>query len=151
MPRELGRILALYRRTSVTGGRERARRWLSNLVGFAVRQDCETHGQRGKTLGQIGQSFRSNHSMPSLQYVPITIVGIAAVLAYAPLAEAQNSMVLQGGQYPIAGSAAGDQMRPDLAISPSGGYLVWQDNMTDGDGLGISAQRLNATLSGSLS
>jgi hypothetical protein len=38
-----------------------------------------------------------------------------------------------------------------VAISPTNGILVWQDNVTDGDGWGISAQRLDSTLSGTLS
>jgi hypothetical protein len=42
-------------------------------------------------------------------------------------------------------------MRPDLKINNSGGFLVWQDNRSDGEGLGLSARRLDATLSGVLS
>ena len=38
-----------------------------------------------------------------------------------------------------------------MALSVSGGYLVWQDNITDGDGLGISALRLDSSFSGALS
>jgi len=44
-----------------------------------------------------------------------------------------------------------DQVFPDVAISSTGGMVVWQDNITDGDGWGISAERLDSTLSGSLS
>ncbi|MBI5773042.1 MAG: hypothetical protein HZA89_04770 [Verrucomicrobia bacterium] len=44
----------------------------------------------------------------------------------------------------------GDQTRPALAFGSSGGYVVWQDSITDGDGSGISAQRLNDNLSGLL-
>ena len=50
----------------------------------------------------------------------------------------------------MAGLLPGDQVFPQIAISSSGGYLVWQDNVTDGDGLGISALRLNSNLSGTL-
>ena len=57
----------------------------------------------------------------------------------------------QGQEYSIIGSLAGDQVYPQAAISPFGGYVVWQDNITDGDGLGISARRLDSSLSGSLS
>ena len=56
-----------------------------------------------------------------------------------------------GGEYAIAGNLPGDQVHPDLKINNSGGFLVWQDNRTDGSGLGISARRLDATLSGVLS
>lgn len=54
-----------------------------------------------------------------------------------------------GTEYAIVGSLLGDQVHPDVAVTPNGGYVVWQDNITDGDGLGISAMRLNSTLSGS--
>src|SRR2546425_10840597 len=56
----------------------------------------------------------------------------------------------QGGEYPIAGLLRGDQVLPSLSLGASGGYLVWQDNATDGDGLGISARRLDANLLGAL-
>jgi hypothetical protein len=56
-----------------------------------------------------------------------------------------------GTEYPIVGSLPGDQFWPDVAITPTNGIVVWQDNATDGDGLGISARRLDGTLSGTLS
>jgi hypothetical protein len=34
-------------------------------------------------------------------------------------------------------------------VTPAGGFVVWQDNITDGDGLGISMMPVNGTLSGS--
>ena len=39
---------------------------------------------------------------------------------------------------------------PRVSLNTSGGFLVWQDNITDGDGLGISAVRLDSTLSPTL-
>jgi hypothetical protein len=53
-----------------------------------------------------------------------------------------------GTEYPIIGSLPGDQMFPDVALNKSGGYIVWQDNITDPVGLGISAMQLDSTLSG---
>ncbi|NBV23695.1 MAG: hypothetical protein EBS05_17465 [Proteobacteria bacterium] len=64
---------------------------------------------------------------------------------------AQNgSFSALAGEYAVSGAIPGDQTRPALAFGAAGGYVVWQDNVTDGDGLGISAQRLNSNLSGSL-
>lgn len=40
-------------------------------------------------------------------------------------------------------------MYPDVALNKNGGYVVWQDNITDPVGLGISAMQINSTLSGS--
>lgn len=66
-------------------------------------------------------------------------------------AEAQtNYYGTNGVEYAPIGSLVGDQAKPDLAIRANGGFMVWQDNVTDGDGLGISARRLDPTLSGTL-
>ncbi len=59
---------------------------------------------------------------------------------------AQN-FIPQGGEHAPAGSLPGDQTFPQLSINSSGGFIVWQDNATDGkNGLGISAQRLSSSL-----
>ena len=44
----------------------------------------------------------------------------------------------------------GDQVRPSISLQASGGFLVWEDNATDGDGLGISARRIDSNGLGSL-
>ena len=63
---------------------------------------------------------------------------------------AQSGFSRLAGEYSLSGALPGDQTRPALVFGASGGYVVWQDNVTDGDGTGISAQRLNDNLSGSL-
>jgi len=55
-----------------------------------------------------------------------------------------------GTEYAIVGSLPGDQVFPDAAVTPTGGFVVWQDNATDGSGWGVSARRLDSTLSGTL-
>ncbi len=62
-----------------------------------------------------------------------------------------NYYAKNGTEYAIVGSLPGDQVMPDAAVTPAGGFIVWQDNITDGSGWGISARRLDSTLSGSLS
>jgi hypothetical protein len=62
-----------------------------------------------------------------------------------------NYYTTNGTEYEIVGSLPGDQVFPDAAVSPSGGYIVWQDNVTDGSGWGVSAEQVNGTLSGTLS
>jgi hypothetical protein len=64
---------------------------------------------------------------------------------------AQNNFAAQGDEYPVAGTLPGDQVFPDLSLKPAGGFLVWQDNATDGDGLGVSAVRLDSSFSRTLS
>jgi len=61
----------------------------------------------------------------------------------------QTNYLPNGVEYALAGSLPGDQASPQLALNVSGGYLVWEDNITDGDGLGISALRLDSGFSGS--
>jgi hypothetical protein len=61
----------------------------------------------------------------------------------------QTNYLPNGVEYAIAGSLPGDQTFPQLGLNASGGYLVWEDNITDGDGLGISALRLDSSFSAS--
>jgi hypothetical protein len=59
-----------------------------------------------------------------------------------------QDFVVQGQEYAIVGSPAGDQVDLTAAVDASGGLVVWADNFTDGDGSGISARRLDGSLSG---
>ncbi|HEX3857367.1 MAG TPA: hypothetical protein VHY30_08735 [Verrucomicrobiae bacterium] len=61
-----------------------------------------------------------------------------------------NYYSANGTEYPVIGSLPGDQVFPDAAVTPNGGFVVWQDNITDGSGWGVSARRLDSTLSGTL-
>ena len=74
--------------------------------------------------------------------------GLAA-LAGCVSAGGQTTFPPLAGESPLSGPLPGDQVFPSVAIGPTGGYVVWQDNVTDGDGWGISALRLNNNLSGS--
>ena len=77
--------------------------------------------------------------------------GCALLFALATTLPAQtNYYSANGTGYPIVGFLPGDQVFPDAAISPTNGIVVWQDNATDGSGWGISARRLDSTLSGTL-
>ncbi|MHB8522525.1 MAG: fibronectin type III domain-containing protein [Limisphaerales bacterium] len=76
---------------------------------------------------------------------------LSLLLGFSFLVRGQNSFQPQAGEYGLTGTLPGDQVWPDVSINSSGGYAVWQDGFTDGDGLGLSAQRLNANLSGAFS
>ena len=52
-----------------------------------------------------------------------------------------------GTEYALTGTAPGNHVYPDLAISSTNGFMVWQDNVTDGSGWGISACHLDSTYS----
>jgi hypothetical protein len=55
-----------------------------------------------------------------------------------------------GSEYSISGQMPGDQLFPRVAFKANGGYVVWHDNRTDTNGLGIRAQKLNNNLSPTL-
>src|SRR5512144_1120177 len=91
--------------------------------------------------------------MPSLMFaLPLRRLVVTGICLAAPVCPAlAGNYQTNGVEYAIAGNFLGDQVRPDLKINTSGGFIVWQDNRSDGDGLGLSARRLDATLSGVLS
>jgi hypothetical protein len=77
-----------------------------------------------------------------------TFVICSLMLTSAPFAtQAQGNYGVEGGEYNISGVLPGEQMFPRAAIKPGGGYIVWQDNFTDGSGAGISARKLDSSLS----
>jgi hypothetical protein len=83
--------------------------------------------------------------------IAVSAVWILVLAAASPVQAQTNYYAANGSEYQIVGSLAGDQVFPDAAISKTNGFVVWQDNATDGDGWGISARRLDSTLSGTLS
>ena len=84
-------------------------------------------------------------------YMPILlrtsgVVSCLAAALFCPVASAQLSTPL-GSEYSLSGPLLGDQMFPNVSIRSSGGYVVWQDNVIDGNGTGIGARKLDSTLS----
>jgi hypothetical protein len=77
-------------------------------------------------------------------------VGLLAV-GLPVAAWAQGNYAPEGGEYAVAGTLPGEQVFPHVSLKPGGGYVVWQDNITDGSGYGISARRVDSSFSGSLS
>ena len=61
-----------------------------------------------------------------------------------------NYYTTNGMEYAVVGSLPGDQVWPGVAVGTNGGFVVWQDNATDGSGWGVSARKLDGTLSGTL-
>ena len=90
--------------------------------------------------------------MTSPSRLPLLAFCALCAMAFACAGFAQtNYYVTNGTEYAVIGSLPGDQVFPDAAISPAGGFVVWQDNITDGSGWGISARRVDGTLSGAYS
>ena len=71
------------------------------------------------------------------------------LLTFPALVSGQTNYYARNGtEYMIIGSLPGDQVWPDVAVTTNRGFVVWQDNITDGSGWGVSARRLDGTLSG---
>ncbi len=79
------------------------------------------------------------------------VVWAGLAVAVGGLALGQGIYITNGIEFPITGTLPGDQVHPALAITTNGGFLVWEDNVTDGNGLGISALRLDSSFSRVLS
>src|SRR5260221_5358229 len=103
-------------------------------------------GQRALMRLGSGESFMS--FFPSAHRLCFCL-GMFLMIPAAVFAQT-NYYAANGTEYSIVGSLPGDQVFPDAAISTIGGFVVWQDNATDGSGWGVSARRLDSTLSGTL-
>lgn len=73
------------------------------------------------------------------------------LLGFCALPSFAQSFIPQASEYNVNGPLSGDQVYPSAALKSSGGYIVYQDNITDGDGAGISARRVDSSFSGALS
>ena len=91
--------------------------------------------------------------MPLMSFARRLVVCLCCglLLAVPAIASQTNYYSANGTEYAVIGSLPGDQVFPDAAVAANGGFVVWQDNATDGSGEGISARRLDNTLSGTLS
>jgi hypothetical protein len=129
--------------------------WFNNVAGAGDRVTAGTDFFE-RFFRQICHGSLSSAHIMKLLSVRARSVAVCLAWAlvgglFASTVSAQTNYYSQNGtEYPVVGSLPGDQVFPDAAISPGGGFMVWQDNATDGDGWGISARRLDATLSGTL-
>jgi hypothetical protein len=119
----------------------------NNQVAGAETQPAATAGIFRQT--RRGGLFCLPTMMSSFDRLKILAAVAVCVGAVCFSVSAQtNYYGANGTEYAVVGQLPGDQMHPDVALSASGGYLVWQDNATDGSGQGVSACQLDGTLSG---
>src|SRR5438876_9949743 len=71
---------------------------------------------------------------------------VLGLLCMFPLAAWTQTFSPQGGEYSM-GALGGDQVYSSVSITTNGGYIVWEDNAIDGNGLGIGAVRLDSNFS----
>src|SRR5712664_566785 len=75
-----------------------------------------------------------------------SLLACSVATALPLLSFGQVGLVAGGGEYPIVGLLPGVQIHPHASINASGGFLVWEDNTVDGNGLGIRAAALDSNL-----
>lgn len=61
---------------------------------------------------------------------------------------AQTVLPPQGGEYAIVGRMVGDQLHPHLAVSASGGFLVWEENTGENGALMVLGEPLTGRFTG---
>ncbi len=84
----------------------------------------------------------------SLPLFPRKCLALGALaLSFTGLVMGQPTFVPQAANYAITDPLPGDQVHPALALGATGGFLVWEDNRTDGSGAGVSAQALDSGFS----
>lgn len=121
------------------------------LTGKRAGRVCSATGIFGQTVRVSLESAKPFMFLIFIRRVALCLV-LGALIGVPAAGVAQtNYYAANGTEYAVAGSLFGDQVFPDVAVTPNGGFLVWQDNATDGDGWGVSAQRMDGTLSGTLS
>jgi hypothetical protein len=75
-------------------------------------------------------------------------LGLVVALPATLFGQANSGYQTSGFEFAPAGNRPGDQIYPDVALATNGGYVVWQDNLTDGNsGYGISALKLDKSFS----
>jgi len=62
------------------------------------------------------------------------------------LSFAREGFPKSGAEYCVPGPLPGLQTLSRVSISAAGGFVVWEDNVADGKGLGIRAQALSSDL-----
>src|SRR5947209_5934313 len=110
----------------------------------AKNRDADDGGEaaRCESVHQVRSNFVKGGKHTRI----VSALGVAALLAFT----ARGTVTPDGTEYDIAVPLAGDQMHSDLALGQYGGYLVWDDNVGDGDGLSVNLRHITTTLSGEL-
>ncbi|MDB6040223.1 MAG: hypothetical protein JWM99_4064, partial [Verrucomicrobiales bacterium] len=92
-------------------------------------------------LNTISRAVRA-----SARYLAIALLAVSGTSLFA-----SGSLSAEGGEYQAAFALPGDQVHPAGSLNATGGYIVWNDNYTDGDGQGIAARQIYPNLTGARS
>jgi len=84
------------------------------------------------------------HLSPSFRGL---VLSLALALAAPCISHAQTAYSSSGGEHLLPASLPGTQSHPTAAVTASGGFVIWEDNSADKDGLGLRAQALDSEFS----
>jgi|GEM_PF-115329 len=121
------------------------------LTGRRAGRVCFATGIFGQSVRVSLESAKPFMFLIFIRRVALCLISGALFGVPAAGLAQTNYYAANGTEYAVVGSLFGDQVFPDVAVTPDGGFVVWQDNATDGDGWGVSARRVDGTLSGTLS
>src|SRR5580692_10175860 len=130
----------------------KSKNWIKNLFKpqFYLRfQPNFMSGSCGQNNSVHLESFEPYMPSSSARCAAICFCWVLFLAIPATVFGQTNYYAANGTEYAIIGSLPGDQLYPDIALDTNGGYVVWQDNITDPIGEGISAMKVNSTVSGS--
>lgn len=124
--------------------------WIKNLLKpwFKLRFSPHFMTRNGGQIIPVHLESYESH-MPSVRRAAVCFCWALFLAIPVAVFGQTNNYAAYGTEYAIIGSLPGDQVYPDVALNTNGGYVVWQDNITDPVGEGISAMQVNTTLSGS--
>lgn len=125
---------------------------MKNLFGAPLSRRRRSHFV-GSFFGHnapAGLGFKKSIMLSPLARLSAICLCLGLFLVMSSVVFGQSYYTTNGTEYSVIGLQPGDQVFPDVAVNPGGGFVVWQDNITDGDGWGVSAERLDGTLSGTL-
>ena len=131
---------------------EAVRRFMSILLSIRKRGTVSglgfgpAAGRVHDLVGHGSESLAESKFMSPLLFAVRRLAIYGWLLAMPLLVSGQNAFSPGGNDYVIAGALAGDQTAPQAAVNTTGGWLVWQDNAANPNGLRIRAQRLNGSL-----
>lgn len=77
----------------------------------------------------------------------LCLIGFCTVLVTAVSAQSTggNYLTAVGSEFSILGPQAGDQVHPEVLLTPRGGLITWEDNAVDKNGAGIGMRRFAGT------
>jgi hypothetical protein len=119
---------------------------MPTLPAFSAAASANEHRKKQRKHGQTQHILILNLKHMSVTFrVPKSLCMGGALFAFSIALFGQNSVTNQGPEFSILGSLRGDQVLPSISLSPTGGCIVWQDNVIDKLGAGLGASLLNTS------